>query len=219
MINTSMNKSKSPANDFFNNIDYASIVDTIKGIYTSDGSMSVLMDFERVLDEIDLYAFANWELGELVSGPDVKKYSVTCIFMWPEKLMPNPSGAKRLLNLGCSVKFKKTKLKVPIELKNESDFKPGTHYPKIVEKTVWLVSIEMPKDIMNDIREGSIDLAGQTIDLEDLESAYTEDLDKEGTEDQTQTGQMQNPNTGMGAQMPGAQMPGGVGGQPMGGMM
>jgi hypothetical protein len=218
MINNSMNKSKSPANDFFNDIDYASIIDTIKGIYTSDGSMSVLMDFERVLDEIDLYAFANWETGELVSGPLVKKYSVTCIFMWPEKLMPNPSGAKRLLNLGCSVKFKKTKLKVPIELKNEGDFKPGTHYPKIVEKDVWLVAIEMPKDIMNDIREGSIDLAGQTIDLEDLESAYTEDLDKEGTEDQEQTGQVQNPNMGMGAQMPGAQMPG-TGGQPMGGMM
>ena len=32
---------------------------------------------------------------------------------------------------------------------------------------------------MDDIKEGSIDLAEQSIDLEDIESAYDEDLDKE----------------------------------------
>jgi hypothetical protein len=36
------------ADDFFDDVDYVSIISTIKGIYTSDGSMSVLLDFERV---------------------------------------------------------------------------------------------------------------------------------------------------------------------------
>jgi hypothetical protein len=54
----------------------------------------------------------------------------------------------------------------------------------MVEKPVWLVRIEIPKELMNDVREGSIDLAGQTIELDDLDSAYDEDLDKEGTEQQ-----------------------------------
>ena len=36
---------------------------------------------------------------------------------------------------------------------------------------------------MNDIREGSIDLAGQTIDLEDLDDAYARDYDTEGVQD------------------------------------
>jgi hypothetical protein len=35
-------------------------------------------------------------------------------------------------------------------------------------------------DLMDDIKQGSIDLAGSTIDLEDLDTAYSEDLDKAG---------------------------------------
>ena len=64
------------ADKFFDNIDYVSIVDTVKGIYTSDGSMNTLLDFERVLDEADLYAFRNWDLGELVQGPKIGRAHV-----------------------------------------------------------------------------------------------------------------------------------------------
>jgi hypothetical protein len=174
------------ADKFFNNVDYVSIIDTVKGIFTSDGSMSLLLDFERVLDEADLYAFKNWELGELVQGPVTKRYTVTCMFMWPYKLMPDPRGAKRLLKLGCKLQFKKTKIRVPVEVENYDDFVPGTRYPKMIKRSIWLISIEMPREIMEDIKEGSIDLADQTIDLQELETAYDEDLDKEdvdGTED------------------------------------
>ena len=174
--------SKFQADDFFEGINYESIVDTIKGVYTSDGSMNIILDFERVLDESDLYAFRNWELGELVAGPINKRYTVACVFMYPEKLMPNPKGATRLANVGCNIKFKKTKIKVPVEIKDPDDYKPGTHYPRMTQRIVWLVYIEMPKDLMNDIREGSIDLAGQTIDLEELDSAYDDDLDKESSQ-------------------------------------
>jgi len=174
------------ADDFFDNVDFVSLISNVKGIMTSDGTMSTLLDFERVLDEADLYAFKNWDLGELVQGPDSKRYSVTCIFMWPYKLMPDPSGAKRLANIGCNVSFKKGKIRVPIEVKNYDDFVQGTRYPKGVEKKVWFVAIEMPKHLMNDIKEGSIDLADQTIDLEDIESAYEEDLDKENTQQEGQ---------------------------------
>lgn len=203
--------SKLPANDFFNDIDYPSIIDTIKGVYTSDASLSSLLDFERVLDEADLYAYKNWELGELVDGPDNKRYSVTCVFMYPEKLMPDPRGGKRLINLGCEIKFKKTKIKVPVSIDSPDDFKPGTHYPKLTERSVWLVSIMVPKELMNSVREGSIDLADQTIDLEELDSAYDDDLDKEGLE-----GEQGNAPAEGGAMGGGPAMP--VGGQiPLGG--
>ena len=173
-----------PADNFFKDIDYPSIIDTIKGIFTSDASIATLLDFERVLDEADLYAFKNWDLGELVSGPENKKYSVSCIFMYPYKLMPNPKAAKRLISVGCSVHFKKTKIKVPVKIEDSMDFKPGTHYPKMVERLVWLVRIEMPKELMNDVREGSIELSDQTIDLNELDDAYDQELDKEGSGDQ-----------------------------------
>lgn len=175
-----------PADDFFNNVDFVSIIDTVKGIFTSDASLSTAMDFERVLDESDLYAFKNWELGELVDGPEVRRYSVICTFMYPYKLMPDPKGAKRLVGIGCNVKFKKTKIKVPVQVEDYSDFVPGTMYPKMKERQIWLIRIEMPKDLMKEIREGSIDLAGQTIDLQDLDDGYDDGLDDMETEDQVE---------------------------------
>jgi hypothetical protein len=162
---------------FLDSPQWEEIVQNVKGIMTSDGTMSTLLDFERVLSEADIYAYKNWELGELVDGPIIRRYEVICTFMWPTGIMPDPRGAKRLLPLGCTVKFKKTTLKVPVEIKDPSDFKPGTHYPKLIDRKVWLVNIIMPKALMNDIREGSVDLAGQTIDLEDLDDAYAKDYD------------------------------------------
>lgn len=185
------------ADKFFDDVDYVSIIDTVKGIFTSDGSMAVLLDYERVLDEADLYAFRNWELGELVQGPVVKRYSVGCMFMWPYKLMPDPRAAKRLINLGCTIKWKKTSIKVPVEVDDYDDFQPGSKYPKMKSKPIWLVYIEMPKEIMDDIREGSIDLAGQNIDLNDLDEAYDDDMEKEDSDGSEDGGQTQQQEPGM----------------------
>ena len=190
------------ADDFFDDVDYVSIISTIKGIYTSNGSMSVLLDFERVLDEADLYAFRNWELGELVQGPVIKRYSVGCMFMWPYKLMPDPSGAKRLAKIGCRIQWKKTSIKVPVEVDDYDDYVPGTRYPKMQSKSVWLVYIEMPKEIMDDIREGSIDLAGQNIDLNELDNSYEDDLDEEDQDGTEDGGQTQQQEPGMAGNLP-----------------
>jgi hypothetical protein len=184
------------ADDFFNDIDFVSIVSTVKDIMTSDGSMSILLDYERVLDAQDLYAFQNWQLGELVQGPNVGRYSVTCTFMWPYKLMPDPRGAKRLLSVGCKVRFAKSEIKVPVEVKDYDDFIQGTMYPKSTKRKVWFVQIEVPLELMDDIKEGSIDLAGQSIDLDDLDDAYNEDLDKQGTEQNEQAPADSSPDMG-----------------------
>lgn len=176
-----MNNTKA-ATEFFKDIDFTSIVSTVKGVMSSDGTMSILLDYERVLDQADLYAFKNWIIGELVDGPEVGRYTVTCTFMWPYKLMPDPRGAKRLLTIGCKVKFVKTKLKVPVTVDNYDDFIPGTRYPKSVERKIWLVQIEIPLKLMDNIKEGSIDLEDQRIELDEIDDAYNEDLDKEGLE-------------------------------------
>jgi len=159
--------------------DYWQVADNIRDIYMSEGSLLTLLDFERVLDELDIYAFKNWDIGELVEGPVVTKYRVSAIFMWPEKLMPDPRGGRRLLPFDCEVKYKKTTIKIPIKINDPSDYQPGTHKARIVEKPIWLVEITMPKSLMSDIRTGSIELEDQDIDLEDLDNAYEEDLDKE----------------------------------------
>jgi hypothetical protein len=164
---------------FRNGEDYWQVAENIRDIYMSEGSLLTLLDFERVLDELDLYAFKNWQIGELVSGPDISKYRVTCIFMWPERLMPDPRGARRLLPFDCEVKFKKTAMKVPMKIEDPSDYRPGTKKARLIEKKIWLVSITMPKSLMSDIRTGSIELEDQDIDLADLDDAYEQDLDKD----------------------------------------
>ena len=164
---------------FKDHSDYWQVAENIRDIYMSEGSLLSLLDFERVLDELDLYAFKNWAIGELVQGPEIGKYRVGCIFMWPEKLMPDPRGAKRLLPFDCEVRYKKTNMKIPVKIEDPSDFRPGTHKAKIVEKKVWLVEIVMPKALMSDIRTGSVELEDQDIDLEDLDSAYEQDLDQQ----------------------------------------
>jgi hypothetical protein len=159
--------------------DYWQVAQNIQDIYLSEGSLLTLLDFERVLDELDLYAFQNWAIGELVSGPDIGKYRVTCIFMWPERLMPDPRGGRRLLPFDCEVKYKRVNMQVPMKIEDPSDYRPGTKKARLIEKKVWLVQISMPKALMSDIRTGSVELEDQEIDLEDLDSAYEQDLDQD----------------------------------------
>jgi hypothetical protein len=155
--------------------DYYQVAQNIKDIYLSEGSLLTLLDFERVLDSMDLYAFKNWDMGELVQGPTIGKYQVSCIFLWPENLMPDPRGGRRLLPFDCKVKFKRTNMKIPIKIEDPSDYRPGTKIARITEKKVWLVEITMPKTLMSDIRTGSIDFEEQELDLEELDNAYTAD--------------------------------------------
>lgn len=184
--------SKLDAEIFKDHSDYWMVAKNIKDLYLSEGSLLMLLDFERVLDELDLYAFKNWQLGELVQGPEISKYQVSCVFMWPERLMPDPRGGRRLLPFDCQVHFKKTTIKIPIKITEPEDFVPGTHKARLVSKKVWLVEIVMPKSLISDIRTGSMELEDQTIDLEELDSAYQEDLNQdEFKQDEQQTQQIQ----------------------------
>ena len=164
---------------FKDHTDYWQVADNIRDIYMSEGSLTTLLDFERVLDEVDIYAFKNWEIGELVDGPEIGKYRVTCTFMWPLRMMPDPRGGRRLLAFDCEVEYQRKEIKIPIKITDPSDYRPGTKKAKLVTKDVWLVTIIMPKALRNDIRTGSIEMEDQDIDLDELDQAYEQDLDKE----------------------------------------
>lgn len=162
------------------------VIENTKEIFMTDSSLSTLLDFERVLDELDTYVFAHWKEGELVEGPVYEKYFVTCTFMWPYKLMPDPRGGERLLDYDCEVYYSKDTLEYPIKVENPDDFEPGTKMPKMAKKPVWLVTIVMPKKLMQEIQQGSLDLESATLDLEDIEKAYEEGEDSEIGYDQEQ---------------------------------
>ena len=153
------------------------IIENTKNVYMTDSAVTSLMDFERVIDELDIYTFAHWKQGELVEGPVYEKYFVTCTFMWPYKLMPDPRGGERLLDYGCEVRYKKDQLEYPVKVKTPTDFKPGTKMPRMAQTPVWLVEIVMPKQLMQDINQGSVELESDTVDMEDIEQSYETGLD------------------------------------------
>ena len=152
-------------------MDIIDIVENTKKIYMSENSLETLMDMERVLDALDLYAFKNWQLGELVEGPIKERYWYEATFMWPYKSMPDPDGAKRLLEYRARVEYSKDKLKTPVKVEDYDDFRPGTRKPKLQEDDVWLVKIRLPKEMIEDVVEGFIELEGREIDLSELDSA------------------------------------------------
>jgi hypothetical protein len=165
------------------------VIENTKEIFMTNSSLSTLLDFERVLDELDLYVFANWKAGELVEGPIYEKYFVTCTFMWPYKLMPDPRGGERLLDYDCEVYYSKDTLEYPVKVENPDDYEPGTKMPKMAKKPIWLVTIVMPKKLMQEIQQGSLDLESATLDLEDIEQAYEEGDDSTASYDQEQEDQ------------------------------
>jgi hypothetical protein len=175
--------------------DVKDIIDNTKNLYMTDSGLETLMDFERVMDELDVFVFSNWIKGELAEGPIYEKYFVTCTFMWPYKFMPDPRGAERLLDYNCSIRYKKTQLSYPVTVDDPSDFRDGTHMPKMVKKPVWLVEIVMPKQLMRDIHRGSIELENEKIDLEDIEQSYEVGLDDDVyKQDEEQTNAPAIPN-------------------------
>ena len=164
------------------------VIENTKEIYMTDSSLNTLLDFERIIDELDVYTFDHWKQGELVAGPEYEKYFVTCTFMWPYKRKPDTRGAKRLADYGCVVKYKKDVLEYPIKVKNPNDFKPGTKVPKLGKIPIWLVTVTVPKKLMQDINQGSLELESETIDAEDLDQSLDQGLDDDMYKDPNQQG-------------------------------
>lgn len=74
--------------------------------------------------------------------------------MWQREEMPDPEGAQRLLEYGCKVTYQKEDLQVPRKVFKPDDFRPGTKKGKIDAHPVWIVTITMPKKLMQDIYQG-----------------------------------------------------------------
>jgi hypothetical protein len=134
--------------------DIIDVIKNIQDLYENNSSLAVLKDFERVLDEMDVYVYENWDKGELAYGPKVDRHWIKVGFMWPHKEMPNPVGAKRLTEIGCKVSYQKSHLIEPRKIKTEADIRPGTKKGRLDHNPIWIVEVQMPKKIAFDIYKG-----------------------------------------------------------------
>lgn len=138
--------------------DIKDIIANIEQIYGSNNALKLLKDFERVIDELDVYVYENWLDGELVAGPKESRYFVECTFMWPEDKMPEPKGGMRLIDYGCKVQFAESTLAKVRKIKEPEDIRPGTRKGKIDHEKIWMMKITMPKKLMQDITRGYTEL-------------------------------------------------------------
>jgi len=161
--------------------DTLDIVKNIQNIYDSDVAFTVLKDFERVLDDLDLYVYDNWMDGELMSGPKISRHWITCSFFWPIDKMPDPMGGKRLLDYDCKVTYKKDKLIKPRKIREPDDIRPMTKKGKLDTHPIWVVEIMMPKKLIADIYGGYKAMNSYEVDTGSTpnEPAPTEQADVE----------------------------------------
>jgi hypothetical protein len=135
--------------------DSTNIIQNISRIYDSNTAFQVLKDFERVIDELGVYVYKNWEDGELADGPKISRHFVTCSFMWPRNKMPDPMGGKRLLDYDCKVGYGKEYIIKPRKIREPDDIRPGSKKGKLDREPIWLVQIKMPKKLIADIYGGT----------------------------------------------------------------
>ena len=149
-----------------------SIKKTLVNISKGNTILDTLLEFERTLDNAEIFAYKNWILGELVEGPEIGRYWYKTVWMYPYKLMPDPNGGLRLTKIGAKVNFRKGNFKRPVKVKGPEDWvDPQTKRAKMLDTEIWLVTIELPLRYINRGLEQSDDIIQKDIEKTNAELA------------------------------------------------
>ena len=163
-------------------IDIDLIYSTLDDVYSSENILDILVEFERVFDDLDVYAYKNWKKGEIVEGPKIDRYWITVTLMYPYKLMPDPEGALRLTDHGCKVIYSQDILKyvgkVNDELGTETN-EQNKVQPKLLKSKVWLVEITMPRHFVDEDKTSKEQAGNSDVDMDTVSDAYDENLNDE----------------------------------------
>jgi len=165
--------------------------DHLRKVSEGESLLDMLLEFEGILDEVDLYAYKNWSKGEILEGPDVGRHWVTTKFMYMSEDMPDPAGAERLMSRGIKVKFCREELKYPKKVKNWDDVDSSRSFnaqsggygvgglggvgyikPKTLTDKVWVVEIVMPRKFVDNTIQDYVDVGDDDfIDTDALDAA------------------------------------------------
>jgi len=153
--------------------------DEIRKISETNTLLDMLLEFERVLEDLDIYSYANWHKGEVLDGPVFDRHYITVSLMYKEKDMPDPVAAKRLFARDCLVSYKKNELISPVRVKTFDDVTTevspdGRVRTRAKTKTepIWIVEIKMPRRYVDEFTT-------EIIEADDDAYVDTESLNKE----------------------------------------
>ena len=128
-----------------------------KRLSDSDSLTDVLIQMEDFMDSLDLYVFKNWFEGEIVDGPEIRRYWVSMTLKYAYKQMPDPAGAERLIRHGVKVSYRKAKEEAPVEVKSEDDLEPNNK-PKMTKQDVWLVEVQIPRRFIEELDDSDLEM-------------------------------------------------------------
>lgn len=150
-----------------------------KRLSDSDSLTDVLIQMEDFLDSLDLYVFKNWIDGEIVEGPNIRRYWVSMTLKYAYKQMPDPAGAERLLQHGAKVVFRKAKEEVAVEIETPSDLQPNNK-PKMKQEEIWLVDVQIPRRFIEELDDSDLEMHvdDEAVDIENVSDARDEDVDE-----------------------------------------
>ena len=165
--------------------------DQVKKVSDTNTLLDMLLEFEKVLEDVDLYAYKNWEKGEVLEGPHLDRHFATVKLIYKEEDMPDPYGAKRLMARDCLVKYKKDVLLSPRKVKTMDDIDIHTRADgsvrrkaKTQRENVWVVEVKMPRRYVDEFDTEVVQAA---------EDSYV-DTESLNTENEMQADSMQQGN-------------------------
>ena len=161
------------------------INDNVKKLSDTNTLLDMLLEFEGVVDSFDLYAYKNWDKGEVIAGPKLGRYFVEVALLYKHKNMPDPEGLLRLKENDCEVKMYKDNLVTSRRVKSVEDttvIQRG-NTPRRVAKTqdnpIWIVEIKMPRRYVDEFSREQVEAAEDSyIDMEAMASAQDQSLEQ-----------------------------------------
>ena len=159
--------------------DKNSAQDAVNRISDSEDLTDILIDIENYLDSNNLYVYKNWIQGEVVAGPFTKPYWIKITLKYPYAQMPDPEGGLRLLQHGTKINFCLAEEEVPVKVKSESDYQPGTKKPKMKKEKIWLIDMLIPRKFVRNLDKEVIDQYEEEVDTDTVDDAEAEGIDAE----------------------------------------
>jgi hypothetical protein len=169
-----------------------------KRLSDSDSLTDVLIQMEDFMDSLDLYVFKNWFEGEVVEGPEIRRYWVSVTLKYAYDEMPDPAGAERLIHHGVKVSYRKAKEEADVEVTKPDDLQPNKK-PKMELNDVWLVTVQIPRRFIEELDDSDLELHADddVVDVDDVSDARDEDIDdKDAFKDEDPTEEESKDETG-----------------------
>ena len=162
-----------------------------KRLSDSDSLTDVLIQMEDFMDSLDLYVFKNWFEGEIVDGPEIRRYWVSMTLKYAYEDMPDPAGAERLIRHGVKVNYRKAKEETSVDVESPSDLLPNNK-PKMKQDPIWLITVQIPRRFIEELDDSDLEMYvdDKVVDVEDVSDARDENVDEvdafteEGPEDE-----------------------------------